>query len=94
MFEIKKNGVYRVVGRPKYFGKKYGMPNPEIKIEGTDVDVFGCHWQINEGNPACELFYMSSMNEDHVNFLMSAFYGHMVKSGLGELVWADELDLI
>ena len=89
--------IYRIkdIGRGKYFEGKYGTPTPEIRIEDRDTVVFGKPWYDMNGNPACLQFAFTSgqmVDFSQANPIAGTVYYGKVK-GLGELVWASELEL-
>jgi hypothetical protein len=86
---IVPNEKYRVKGESKYFAKKYGTPNPIIRVEDTDREVFGKSWGVMDGNPTCLLYAMRSGTEG-LPLGGAVYYGHI--GGYGELVHESELE--
>jgi hypothetical protein len=74
----------------KYFMGKYATENPEIKIEGSDIEIFGCHWGDANRNFAALIYAMRSGLDGYS--LAGAFYGHI--GVIGELVSADEIEIV
>ena len=96
MIIIFPGNIYRIkdIGRGRYFEEKYGTPTPEIRIEDRDVVVFGKPWHDMNGNSACLQFAFTSgamLKFSQNNLLAQAVYYGKVR-GLGELVWASELE--
>jgi len=79
----------RIKGNSTYFKQKYGTSNPEIEIEGTDLQVFGKSWGSMQGNFAAILYAVRSANEN-LGYSGRVFYGKV--GNLGELVHEDELE--
>jgi len=84
---VENGKTYRIKGDSDYFKDKYGTPNPDIRIEGTDTEVFGGSWGDQNGNPACILYAIRSVG---VPLSGQVYYGKI--NGLGELVHESELE--
>ena len=87
-----RNKKYRIKGKSPYFAKKYGTPNPIIKIEGKDTDLWVNGWKVTKV-PACLLYGIRVANEK-LPRTGTVYYGHIVHQGrvdYGELVHETEL---
>lgn len=92
--KIRKNKLYKIKGKSKYFKNKYGTYNPEILIEDEDVNVFGGGWGFQNGNPACLLYAIRNAREG-LPSTGKVYYGKIEIDGkfaLGELVHESELE--
>lgn len=89
---------YRISGNSSYFRQKYGSPNPEIEIVGTDRETIGDPWN-RAGCMAARIFRERVYREQIPVLPGGVFYGHVVVEAegglaLGELVTAGELEEI
>lgn len=88
---IEKGERYRIKGNSDYFRDKYGTPNPIIKIEGEDIELFPGGWGKQTGNPVCIIFSYRSAVE-RLPLTSKVYYGHEIGTNLGELVLETELE--
>lgn len=86
---VENGKTYRIKGDSEYFKDKYGTPNPDIRVEGTDEEVFGGSWGDQKGNPAC-LLYAIRAGFGKLPLSGQVYYGKI--NGLGELVHESELE--
>jgi len=89
--EIIPGQEYRIRGHSQYLAKKYGTPNPIIKIEDTDLKVLGCKWHDTDGNPAC-IFFGARAGIEKLACFGPVYYGKI--GSLGELVCKNELEIV
>jgi len=79
-----------------YFEKKYGTPNPTIRIEERDNVLWpNGGWGMQNGNPACLLFGMRTGLDKMIP--NETWYGHITTKdgwGFGELVCESELEAL
>ena len=90
-----KGKTCKVKGNSTYFAKKYGTPNPTIKIEDLQTNVMGKSW-MDTANPACYL-YALRVGTEKLPIDDDVYYGKIqtkIGAGLGELVHVSELEVI
>jgi hypothetical protein len=84
-----KNKCYRIKGNSPYFRRKYGTPNPIIRIEAEDTEMWAGGWGYQEINPTC-LLYGKRFMEENLPITGKVYYGH-IREEVGELVHESEL---
>ena len=87
---IESGKRYRIRGNSDYFKKKYGTPNPVIKIIGEDIELCPGGWAA-QNNAACIIFSYRSAVE-FLPLTGKVYYGHEIGTDLGELVHETELE--
>tara|TARA_B100000780_G_scaffold274125_1_gene238692 strand:+ start:846 stop:1154 length:309 start_codon:yes stop_codon:yes gene_type:complete len=92
--KIKKNKVYRIKTKSKYFKEKYGVESPEIYLLERDYEVFGDKWRNRQYVPVVLAFMLRQVSDDIFNLTEPVYFGK-IKIGnmeLGELVFKSELE--
>lgn len=70
---------------------KYGRYEDEtFKIEGTDIDVWGSSWMVQEGNPAAMEFAIRTGVASHPTH-GEVYYGKV--GSAGKLFYESELEI-
>ena len=94
-----KGKRFRIRGNSDYFKEKYGTPNPVIKIQGEDTELWLGGWK--QSMVAACVIYGWRNGVELLTTDDKVYYGHIFCSpitpdsspvGLGELVHGSELE--
>ena len=86
---IEKGKTYRIKSESFYLKKKYGE-KPWFVLEGTDREVFGGSWGMQNNNMACMMYGIRLGAEGLLPFGGTVYYGKI--GMLGELIHESELE--